>query len=51
MEERLREGFTLIMSGEYEGISGGYLKRGNNGIGMIPDCLIVDEEKSFRSFS
>ena len=50
MEERLREGFTLIMSGEYEGISGGYLKRGNNGIGMIPACLVGDEEKVLEAF-
>ncbi len=50
MEERLKEGFTLIMSGEYGNISGGYLKRGNNGIGMIPACLIGDEEKALEDF-
>ena len=50
MEERLKEGFTLIMSGEYEGISGGYLKRGNNGMGMIPASLIGDEEKALEAF-
>lgn len=26
MEEKLKMGFKLIMSGEYENISGGYLK-------------------------
>lgn len=50
MEERLKEGFTLIISGEYDSISGGYLKRGNNGIGMIPACLIGDEEKALEAF-
>lgn len=50
MEERLREGFTLIMSGEYDSISGGYLRKGENGIGMIPACLIGNEVKTLEAF-
>lgn len=50
MGERLKEGFTLIMSEEYDSISSEYLKRGNNGIGMIPACLIGDEEKALGAF-
>ncbi len=48
MEERLREGFTLIMSGEYDSISGGYLKKGKDG--MIPTCLIGNEVKTLEEF-
>ena len=50
MEERLKEGFTLIMSGEYDSISGGYLRKGENGIGMIPACLIGNEVKTLEAF-
>lgn len=50
MEELLKEGFTLIMSGEYDSISSGYLRRGNNGIGVSPTCLIGDEEKILEAF-
>ena len=48
MEERLREGFTLIMSGEYDSISGGYLKKGK--YGMIPTCLIGNEVEILEEF-
>ena len=41
MEERLKEGFTLIMSGEYDCISGGYLKATEDGV--YPSCLEVNE--------
>lgn len=48
MEERLKMGFTLIMSGEYGNISGGYLKKGKDG--MIPACLIGNEIKVLETF-
>lgn len=48
MEERLKEGFTLTISGEYDNISGGYLKYGSDGI--IPASLIGNEVNNLESF-
>ena len=48
MEERLKEGFTLIMSGEYGRISGGYLKKGDKG--MVPAAFIGSEVETLESF-
>ena len=48
MEERLKMGFTLVFNGEYDNISGGYLKKGERG--MIPMPLRGDEVDTLELF-
>ncbi len=48
MEEMLKVGFTLVFNGEYDNISGGYLKKGERG--MIPMPLRGDEVDTLELF-
>lgn len=49
MIEKLEQGFTLVLSGEYGNISGGYLKI--TGKGVYPSCLDGDEIELLKSYS
>lgn len=48
MEKMLKQGFTLVLSGEFGNISGGYLKKGNNG--MVPSALKGIEVEELKEF-
>lgn len=49
MIEKLKAGYTLIISGEYGNVSGGYLKTTEEGV--YPSCLDGDEIDFLKSYS